>query len=557
MRKPASETPTGRATSAARSASKKRPQKRTTAATKTPADAKSSAAPTGMRRVIKAGAGVRIRHYCQGVGDCHLLRFPRDGQPDFLVLIDCGIHTSIPGGSEKIARIVEDIAKVTGGRIDLLVVTHEHWDHVSGFSTAADAFAAFEVGQVWCAWTEDPNDPEAQQLDTYKGKALAALQLASNRLSLSDAAGQELGLRIENVLGFPFGAKGDRVRAARDKAIALGKGNVVYRKPGEGPLALDGVDTHHVYVLGPPRDRSMIRLEERASEMYHFAGSPMAEALRSAMSNDTASDIEDTWRPFDRDVGYPSAKLLAEASAEADREIPPKPNAVQTGPSTPEHSARQATVDLFSKHYVGPTNGSEHGMPAHAARDQSWRCIASDWLRLSADLAMQLDAGINNTSLVLAFETTRREQRQVLLFAADAQIGSWLTWPALHWGEGSTRVTGRDLLERTVYLKVSHHGSHNGTRKGDGLELMRHKDLAAFVPTNKHDAENKCKWRNFPFDPLLDVLGRKSQKRLIRADDAWIAAGVVPDNFKTSPGCIAAVTTAPDGSGLWVEVELA
>lgn len=557
MRKPASKTPTRRATETARGAPKKRTQKRTTAAAKTPAGAKSNAAPRATRRATKAGSGLRIRHYCQGVGDCHLLRFPRDGQPDFHVLIDCGVHTSIPGGSEKIARIVEDIAKVTGGRIDLLVVTHEHWDHVSGFSTADDAFATFEVGQVWCAWTEDPNDPEAQQLDTYKGKALAALQLASSRLSLSDAADQELGLRIENVLGFPFGAKGDRVRAARDKAIALGKGNVVYRKPGEGPLALDGVDTHHVYVLGPPRDRSMIRLEERAGEMYHFAGSPMAEALRSALSNDTAGDIEDTWRPFDRDVGYPSAALLDEANAEAARVIPPNPIAAQTAQSTPERSARQATVELFTKHYVGPTNGIESGGSAHPARDQSWRCIASDWLGLSADLAMQLDAGINNTSLVLAFETTRREQKQVLLFAADAQIGSWLTWPALHWVKDSTRVTGRDLLERTVYLKVSHHGSHNGTRKGEGLELMRHKDLAAFIPTNKYDAENKCKWRNFPSDALLDVLGRKSQKRLIRADDAWIATGVVPDNFKTSPGCIAAVTTAPNGSGLWVEVELA
>ena len=30
-------------------------------------------------------------------------------------------------------RSSADIEAETGGRIDVLVVTHEHWDHVSGF----------------------------------------------------------------------------------------------------------------------------------------------------------------------------------------------------------------------------------------------------------------------------------------------------------------------------------------------------------------------------------------------------------------------------------------
>src|SRR5262249_6958297 len=40
---------------------------------------------------------VKIRFYCQGIGDCHLLKFPKDGGGDFWMLIDCGIHSSIAG----------------------------------------------------------------------------------------------------------------------------------------------------------------------------------------------------------------------------------------------------------------------------------------------------------------------------------------------------------------------------------------------------------------------------------------------------------------------------
>jgi hypothetical protein len=46
--------------------------------------------------------------------------------------------------------------------------------------------------------------------------------------------------------------------------------------------------------------------------------------------------------------------------------------------------------------------------------DVSWRRIDSDWLGVSADLAMQLDSRTNNTSLALAFEFT--DTGRVLLF---------------------------------------------------------------------------------------------------------------------------------------------
>src|SRR5947207_13257725 len=81
---------------------------------------------------VTAAAGVTVRHYCQGIGDCHLLRFSKkDGNP-YWMLIDCGVHSSVSGGSETINQVVADIAEQTK-HLDVIVVTHEHTDHTSGF----------------------------------------------------------------------------------------------------------------------------------------------------------------------------------------------------------------------------------------------------------------------------------------------------------------------------------------------------------------------------------------------------------------------------------------
>ena len=46
------------------------------------------------------------------------------------------------------ARIVADVAERTGGVLDVVVVTHEHWDHVSAFLTEAEAFGLYFLDSV-------------------------------------------------------------------------------------------------------------------------------------------------------------------------------------------------------------------------------------------------------------------------------------------------------------------------------------------------------------------------------------------------------------------------
>jgi len=78
------------------------------------------------------------------LGDCILITLPRtsvEGSRDvYHIMIDRGVILGTPDGAAKMTEVVEDIAATTGGEIDLLVVSHEHWDHLSGFVQAKESF---------------------------------------------------------------------------------------------------------------------------------------------------------------------------------------------------------------------------------------------------------------------------------------------------------------------------------------------------------------------------------------------------------------------------------
>ncbi len=86
------------------------------------------------------------------------------------------------------------------------------------------------------------------------------------------------------------------------------------------------------------------------------------------------------------------------------------------------------------------------------------------------DLAAAIDRAVNNTSLLMVIEAGD----QFLLFPGDAQ---WGTWKAI-----LERPELCRLLQRTTALKVSHHGSHNGTPKALVDELLG-QSVVAFVST--------------------------------------------------------------------------
>lgn len=430
---------------------------------------------------------VDIRCYCHGLGDCMLLKLPRRGGGDFWMLIDCGIHSAARGGGDIMREVVADIAATTGGRLDVIVGTHEHWDHLSAFLQAAEAFKDITVGEVWFSWAENPADQQARNLDRFKGDAAAAL--AATSLRLSTAAGMDdLAKGVDSLLGFVFGIEGERVRNAREKLRGLGA-TVRHFEPGT--LApLPDVEGVRAYVLGPPRDPRLLGIEDILSETYAFGGSPVTVApLANGLGvNDGALRVhDDPASPFDGAVGADLAELAAG-----------------------RWGADERNSAFFWNHYLGPA-GTEA---------QDWRRIDNDWLAGAAELALQLDNRTNNSSLVLAFEI--EETGRVLLFAADAQIGNWMSWSAVSFPAeaGKPPVTGDDLVRRTVFYKVGHHGSRNATRAAT-LEQMDRSMLVAFSPTDESLA-GRVGWKDFPAPKTTARLLELTSGRFIQSDAGWI-----------------------------------
>ena len=50
------------------------------------------------------------------------------------------------------------------GKLEVLIATHEHWDHLSGFHGHQKKFEEIKPRRVWLAWTENPDDPKAREI---------------------------------------------------------------------------------------------------------------------------------------------------------------------------------------------------------------------------------------------------------------------------------------------------------------------------------------------------------------------------------------------------------
>src|SRR5262245_21520073 len=115
-------------------------------------------------------AGVTVRMFCQGLGDCFLITIPQDGARPYSILIDFGLVLGTADAKVLMDRVAEKVVVLTGGTIDLAVLTHEHWDHVSGYSLIAKELQDMKktgkltFNHLWVAWTEKEDDPLAQTL---------------------------------------------------------------------------------------------------------------------------------------------------------------------------------------------------------------------------------------------------------------------------------------------------------------------------------------------------------------------------------------------------------
>jgi hypothetical protein len=435
-------------------------------------------------------SAVTVRMYCHGLGDCFLLTFPRKSMRPFYMLIDCGVILGTSNSRAVMKNVVSSIAQVTT-ELDVLVVTHEHWDHVSGFCDAEEEFKKLTVHNVWVAWTENPTDPLARKLKAEKTRTITALTHAASQLRGAQPGAEE---SLLEVLGF-FGpsavgvAGAHSTERAMDNAIGLSAKPPRYCLPTDDPFNVPELQGVRFYVLGPPHNEQRIKRAlptKSGKETYlsSLALTPetafmMAACRGAAEQTDLGNAVlQELARPFD------SSWCISKEEAK--------------------------NIFFFCEHYLGSDD----------SQDQVWRNIDTAWLGTAGQLALQLDTYTNNTSLVLAIEFTDTDK--VFLFAADAQVGNWLSWADQSWqvGEGGERkeVSSEDLLRRTILYKVGHHGSHNATLRANGLELMTSPELIALVPVNREMAIKK-RWAGMPFPSLLNRLMDKTAGRVLRIDD--------------------------------------
>jgi hypothetical protein len=444
----------------------------------------------------------RVRMYRQGLGDCFLLTFPRESKHPFHMLIDCGALGRDKQFMTGIVEHIRDTVRADNGggkaRLDLVVATHEHKDHLSGFNQAREVFNNdFDIGAVWLGWTENLSKPEIKAIKQAKKKAVAKLQAALTSPLAASPALQG----VAQVLGFSEdedSTGAGRIAEALEYLKLRGKAaeNVQYLKPGGAPLELDGVEGLRVYVLGPPEDPSLLKTSKVTEELksqdviYHLAaiGDAGMDSLGAAVATLTGATGGDGERyfPFSDEHRIP-------------RSVPNQYG--RAGPS-PYFAIIK---DFVLKTYDDPA--------------QSWRQIEDDWLAAFGELALDLDNDTNNTSLVLAFEFVKKGE--VLLFVGDAQVGNWQSWERVQFNvPGCPRpLPALELLGRTVFYKVGHHCSHNATLKKGGLELMNRDDLVAFIPLDEATARKQgTKGWEMPAPALLKVLREKTAERVAISD---------------------------------------
>jgi hypothetical protein len=469
--------------------------------------------------------GVRVRMYRQGFGDCFLLSFGRgDGKP-LHMLIDCGLLMGAPS-PDQMRAAVDQVFAETGGELDVVVCSHEHVDHVSGFLHARETWSRMKIGELWFAWTEDPSNKAAKRLREQRERRKQGLSAAVKRLNAAGARPGTLGAaaQVESALTF-FGASGSTsdTGAALEFVRELAGKRPRYLKPGalESVGELPGV---RFFVLGPPLDEKLLKQDKASTkepEVYHAVGEMTADAAffaAAAGGGDLESGAEHHTRterssPFEAIFRIP-ARDVEKPAADAPEQV------------RHLHSLYHAKTRRESDAtYVG----SRELRRSEWNAEQDWRRIDEDWLGVAGALAMKLDEDTNNTSLVLAIELVKSQQ--VLLFPGDAQVGNWLSWDRCDFkvreADGSDhRVNAADLLSRTVLYKVGHHGSHNATMKEKGLERMTSKKLVAMIPTDestakkqgRKDQNGKPRGWAIPFKPLMKALKEKTGGRILRAD---------------------------------------
>lgn len=389
-------------------------------------------------------SSVTVRMYDVGFGDAFLITVKQDDRA-WRMLVDCGVHNQGKARPllDVVLAIISDLTEAaepgTPPTLDVVVATHHHADHITGF--AYDDWDKVHVGEVWVSFVEDDSDDDAKtlknglaraakSLNTLIGRAPAALDdekrtlalglagaLAMNSLGNEDAMDRLLGRNGKHFLNFP------KVRYLPDKIALL---NVIR-------TSLPDVNVH---VLGPSRDPDQLKRMNPPTSARWLA---MQQSLDAESAGESQGDLAQAKPIFD-EIYY----------------------------VTPDEVSHDIGIELVS-----------------TLATLRLETLADDASELLAAASI-LERSVNNTSIffVLDVDGTR------LVFVGDSQQGAWdhvLQDPA-----------ARALVSDPAFYKIGHHGSHNATPRDYVANALGNHGTYAMLPYGKVE-----QWGDIPNETLL------------------------------------------------------
>lgn len=402
---------------------------------------------------------VRIRSYNVGFGDCFLVTFTYARAKPRNVLIDFGSTMQAPAGPPGgMLEIAQQIEQDCDGKLNMVVATHRHADHISGFAGDSGAIIrSLHPDLVAQPWTEDPNlDPDAKApaAASSGGSALRARTLVS-RLS-------DMQAMAESVL-----AQVPRLEASK---AAPASTLTELRFLGETNLK-NAESVRNLMTMGK-------------KTVYASFGTKLPV---SGVLPGVRLDV----------IGPPTLEQSAAISHQA-----------QTDPDEFWHLAARG---LEGAGALGPAAIFE-GKPLarRIPQEARWTLPHIDALHADEMLAIvrSLDSVLNNTSLILLFQIGD----SVFVFPGDAQIENWSY--ALRDAKEADAI--RKRLAAARFYKVGHHGSLNATPKTlwNGFE-HRHDGpspdrLATMVSTASGKHGSVARGTEVPRSVLIDELKKMS-----------------------------------------------
>jgi hypothetical protein len=405
--------------------------------------------------------------YQVGFGDCFLVSFDYDaplgdGRSARHMLVDFGSthrpKNAASGGPSVVATAAAMMREHTQGQLDVVVLTHRHRDHLSGFANdqAAKVITDLKPRLVVRPWTERPDLPRDATAPLPEDPDDDELRFAGHL-----AAGHQLAARVEALAGDarPDSIRGRLARLARDQVpnpeaiaflddLADGTGGGEYLSAGTESEIPEHIPGIKVRVLGPPtiaQHAQITRARQNDPDEFWLSQLGQLEGLN--------------------------------------------PGALDTS-----HTARSMVAS------PGPV---------------AWLVdrLAHQQLGSLQRIVRTVDDALNNTSLILLIDAGDKR----LLFPGDAQIENW-SWSLQHAPKADT-ARYRRLLKGVDLYKVGHHGSRNATPKSlfRLWEEERREDheIVALLST-RPGAHGESEATAVPRRSLVEALDRRM--KLVRTD---------------------------------------